>query len=149
MRSFYDSKMATSWFGDSLGSAAVRLTMVGAALEAFFACVRMVEQEAELRARVRNFARAWAEAKARAEAANRNVMPFHRRAQRAEAETAQVRREAIGQRKRADYWKAEAKRLGWKIEAEVKEVGPLEDRIHRDPGRARAAKSARSPAVTK
>lgn len=39
---------------------------------------------------------------------------IHRRAQRAESETAKARREAIGQRKRADWWKSEAKRLGWK-----------------------------------
>lgn len=33
---------------------------------------------------------------------------MHRRAQRAESETARVRREAIGQRKRADWWRARA-----------------------------------------
>lgn len=38
---------------------------------------------------------------------------FHRRAQRAESATAKARREAIGQRRRADWWRAEAKRLGW------------------------------------
>ena len=35
----------------------------------------------------------------------------HRRAQRAESATADARREAIGQRKRADWWRREAKRI--------------------------------------
>lgn len=38
---------------------------------------------------------------------------MHRRAQRAESATAAARREAIGQRMRADWWRCEAKRLGW------------------------------------
>lgn len=43
-----------------------------------------------------------------------DVARIHRRAQRAESATAAARREAVGQRKRADWWRSEAKRLGWK-----------------------------------
>lgn len=38
---------------------------------------------------------------------------LHRRAQRAESATAAARREAIGQRRRAEWWRKEVKRLGW------------------------------------
>jgi len=48
-----------------------------------------------------------------AEFSRAKLAAMHRRAQRAESATADARREAIGQRKRADWWRREAKRLGW------------------------------------
>lgn len=54
--------------------------------------------------------------------ARAKLTAMHRRAQRAESATASARREAIGQWKRADWWRREAKRLGWQSAYEVHEA---------------------------
>lgn len=55
---------------------------------------------------------------------------MHRRAQRAESATAAARREAIGQRMRADWWRCEAKRLGWTPDyPELREEPPSDERL--------------------
>lgn len=59
---------------------------------------------------LRSLARSWKAITAKQRA---DMSKLHRRAQRAESATAAARREAVGQRKRADWWRSEAKRLGW------------------------------------
>ena len=55
---------------------------------------------------------------------------MHRRAQSAESRVAGWCREAIGQRKRADWWRSEAKRLGWTPDyPELREDPPSDARI--------------------
>lgn len=84
----------------------VRSIALGAALTEFFAgVVRATSISSE-------------DADDIAIAITRRFDRIHRRAQRAESETARVRREAIGQRKRADYWRGWAKAHGWCADCE-------------------------------
>jgi hypothetical protein len=62
--------------------------------------------------------------------ARAKIAEMHRRAQRAERATAAARREAIGQRRRADWWRSEAKRLGWApCYPDLREAQPSPERV--------------------
>lgn len=49
----------------------------------------------------------------------RKSASFHRREQRRESEACRLRRDLRGQILRAEWWRSEAKRLGWKPEQEI------------------------------
>lgn len=52
------------------------------------------------------------------------VSAMHRRAQRAESEAIKGARTALGQSQRAEWWRSEAKRLGWPKKARKKAGQP-------------------------
>lgn len=91
-----NAKAVYKYDGNESRARAMAVLIVDEALQ----CLHFDDMQEYIRAKLAEFSRA-------------KLAAMHRRAQRAESATADARREAIGQRKRADWWRREAKRLGW------------------------------------
>ncbi|MCH9839212.1 hypothetical protein K0U83_26355 [bacterium] len=62
----------------------------------------------------------WARSNELTASMKRKAASFHRRSQQYESQCCRLRRDLCGETIRANWWKSEAKRLGWKPEREPK-----------------------------